>query len=193
MSVLNGVPVDLTVVLGSADLPIRQILKLNRGSMIPLNCSHDPRPVLAHFGGVHRSFVPFQCIERLVAAPGLQEQRGNAYPAQAAEGGGEGGPSPFIALEPITMSIIEYGTLTGALQVTLSLQAKSPEIAEKLNARLPEQRTKAIAAVNEYVRLHVSAYRPVDAAALREALRQALLPTTPGLADVLITDVVARP
>ncbi len=117
----------------------------------------------------------------------------SSFPAHAAGGSGESGPSPFIAMEPITMSIVEFGTLTGTLEVTLVLQARTPELAALLSARLPDQRAKAIAAVNEYVRLHVSAYRPVDAVQLRETLRQALLPVTPGLTDVLVTDVIAKP
>ena len=41
MSVLDGIAVDLQIVLGSADIPIRQLLKMSRGAMIPLGCSHD--------------------------------------------------------------------------------------------------------------------------------------------------------
>lgn len=43
MSVLEGIPVDLSIVLGSTSLPIRQVLKMGRGAMIPLDCGHsDP-------------------------------------------------------------------------------------------------------------------------------------------------------
>lgn len=41
MSVLESIYVDLSVVLGSAQVPIRQILKMGRGAMIPLDCGHD--------------------------------------------------------------------------------------------------------------------------------------------------------
>ena len=41
MSVLEGVSVDLQVVLGSTELPIRQILKMSRGAVIPLGSGHD--------------------------------------------------------------------------------------------------------------------------------------------------------
>ena len=47
MSVLEGVTVDLQIVLGSADVPIRQILKMSRGAMIPLGCGHD-EPTLVY-------------------------------------------------------------------------------------------------------------------------------------------------
>jgi flagellar motor switch protein FliN/FliY len=41
MSVLEQISIDLTVVLGSAQVPIRQILKMGRGAMIPLDCGQD--------------------------------------------------------------------------------------------------------------------------------------------------------
>lgn len=41
MSVLEGISVDLQIVLGSASVPIRQILKMSRGAIIPLGAGHD--------------------------------------------------------------------------------------------------------------------------------------------------------
>jgi flagellar motor switch protein FliN/FliY len=41
MSVLDDITIDMSVVLGSAQVPIRQILKMSRGAMIPLDCGHD--------------------------------------------------------------------------------------------------------------------------------------------------------
>ncbi|MEN3953285.1 FliM/FliN family flagellar motor switch protein [Iodidimonas sp. SYSU 1G8] len=46
MSALDDITVDLTIVLGFADVPIRQMLKMGRGSMIPLNCGHDDPTVV---------------------------------------------------------------------------------------------------------------------------------------------------
>ena len=46
MSAVEGIQVELEIVLGSAKLPIRQILKMSRGAMIPLGQSHeDPTKV----------------------------------------------------------------------------------------------------------------------------------------------------
>jgi len=46
MSAVEGIKVELEIVLGSAKLPIRQILKMSRGAMIPLSQSHeDPTEV----------------------------------------------------------------------------------------------------------------------------------------------------
>lgn len=41
MSVLEGIPIDLQIVLGSTSIPIRQVLKMSRGAMIPLDCGQD--------------------------------------------------------------------------------------------------------------------------------------------------------
>jgi len=43
MSVLEDISIDMTIVLGSCQVPIRQILKMSRGAMIPLDCGcEDP-------------------------------------------------------------------------------------------------------------------------------------------------------
>jgi flagellar motor switch protein FliN/FliY len=39
--VLDEVPVQMSIVLGSSQLPIRQILKMGRGALIPLDCGYD--------------------------------------------------------------------------------------------------------------------------------------------------------
>lgn len=38
---LDTVPVQMSIVLGSSQLPIRQILKMGRGALIPLDCGYD--------------------------------------------------------------------------------------------------------------------------------------------------------
>jgi flagellar motor switch protein FliN/FliY len=50
MSVLDDIYVDMSIVLGSAQVPIRQILKMGRGAMIPLDCGHDD-PTLVYVNG----------------------------------------------------------------------------------------------------------------------------------------------
>lgn len=41
MSALEGINVEMSIVLGSTQLPIRQILKMSRGAMIPLDSGCD--------------------------------------------------------------------------------------------------------------------------------------------------------
>ncbi|GAA3707390.1 MULTISPECIES: FliM/FliN family flagellar motor switch protein [Sphingomonas] len=50
MSVLDDITIDLSVVLGSTHVPIRQILRMGRGAMIPLDCGHDD-PSLVYVNG----------------------------------------------------------------------------------------------------------------------------------------------
>ena len=46
MSVIEDIHIDMSIVLGSCQVPIRQILKMSRGAMIPLDCGHeDPTTV----------------------------------------------------------------------------------------------------------------------------------------------------
>ena len=47
MSVLESMSIDMTIVLGSARIPIKQILKMGRGAMIPLDCGQD-EPTLVY-------------------------------------------------------------------------------------------------------------------------------------------------
>ncbi|CAH0356115.1 FliM/FliN family flagellar motor switch protein [soil metagenome] len=50
MSVLDSIFVDMSVVLGSARVPIRQILKMGRGAMVALDCGADD-PTLVYVNG----------------------------------------------------------------------------------------------------------------------------------------------
>jgi flagellar motor switch protein FliN len=50
MNVLDNTLVDVSIVLGSVQVPIRQILKMGRGAMIPLDCGHDD-PTLVYVNG----------------------------------------------------------------------------------------------------------------------------------------------
>lgn len=50
MSVLEDITIDLSIVLGSTNLPIREILAMGRGAMIALDCGHDD-PTLVYVNG----------------------------------------------------------------------------------------------------------------------------------------------
>lgn len=50
MSVLDGIMIDMSIVLGSAEVPIRQILQMSRGAMIALDCGQDD-PSLVYVNG----------------------------------------------------------------------------------------------------------------------------------------------
>ncbi|WP_242139718.1 MULTISPECIES: FliM/FliN family flagellar motor switch protein [unclassified Sphingomonas] len=49
MSVLETVPVEVSIVLGAVRLPIRQVLKMSRGATIAFDCGHeDPSCIYAN-------------------------------------------------------------------------------------------------------------------------------------------------
>ncbi len=50
MSAVEDISIDLSIVLGSATIPIRQILRMGRGAMIPLDAGHDD-PTLVYVNG----------------------------------------------------------------------------------------------------------------------------------------------
>ncbi|WOK37724.1 FliM/FliN family flagellar motor switch protein [Sphingomonas sp. C3-2] len=75
MSVVEGIPIELSIVLGSTQIPIRQVLKMSRGAMIPLDCGHnDPTLVYVNnqlvakgkvlVDGEHMSLEITEVIER---------------------------------------------------------------------------------------------------------------------------------
>jgi flagellar motor switch protein FliN/FliY len=49
MAFVEGIPVNLSVVLGMVDIPIRQVLRMGRGTTIPLNCGQND-PIHIHVG-----------------------------------------------------------------------------------------------------------------------------------------------
>lgn len=55
---LNDIHVELAVMLGSTSMPIRQILKMSRGAMIPLDARQDdPSIVLVNDQAVARGQI----------------------------------------------------------------------------------------------------------------------------------------
>lgn len=110
-------------------------------------------------------------------------------PALAAE---EGGLAPgLIAVEPITVPIIDGGRLRGTLRFTVVLDAGSAEAAGPVAAIMPQNRAALLAAAMEFARLCVSAEAPVDVARLASDLRTAVRAASPGVRNVLIVEVRA--
>jgi flagellar motor switch protein FliN/FliY len=50
MSAIEDITIDMSIVLGSTNIPIRQILSMGRGAMIALDCGHDD-PTLVYVNG----------------------------------------------------------------------------------------------------------------------------------------------
>ncbi|HEX8484334.1 FliM/FliN family flagellar motor switch protein [Sphingomonas sp.] len=50
MSVLDDITIDMTIVLGSTNIQVRQLLRMSRGATIPLDCGHDD-PTMVYVNG----------------------------------------------------------------------------------------------------------------------------------------------
>lgn len=58
MSAFNDVEVELSIVLGATRLPVREILSMSRGAMIPLDCTQDdPSLVLVNGHAIARGHI----------------------------------------------------------------------------------------------------------------------------------------
>jgi flagellar motor switch protein FliN/FliY len=47
MSVVEDIQIELSIVLGSANIPIRQVLHMGRGATVPLESGHDDPTVIS--------------------------------------------------------------------------------------------------------------------------------------------------
>lgn len=100
-------------------------------------------------------------------------------------------PDNFVPLEDITAPIIDAGRIDGQLDLSLVIEAGSPEDAANLGERRPELRAAMLASSLEFARLHASPFTPVDAGRLSEALVPAARKVDPRVARVLIVKVGA--
>lgn len=113
--------------------------------------------------------------------------------AQAAGGRATGIQGPhLVAMDEVTVPIIDSDRISGALRFKLVMDAGSPEVASRLNGEIPQLRAATVAAGLEFARLNASALRAVDAQRLDHDLTAALKGVEPGLARVLIVEVEAR-
>lgn len=112
-----------------------------------------------------------------------------AAPGHAAEGEAAG----FVAMDEISVPIIDASRVDGVLRVSLVLQARDAADAAALARRMPLLRASALAATIEFARLHGSPFSAVDVARLSAALTPALVKVDAGIAKVLIVKVSAVP
>ena len=110
-----------------------------------------------------------------------------ASPARA-EGAGEGA---LITINPISVPIIESGRITGQFRVVLKLVPQTPEDGSVLSAHQPAIQSILLSAANEYARLNVSTFRPVNVKTLRKLLLDAVRKPGHKVKDVLVIDALA--
>ena len=109
---------------------------------------------------------------------------GTGSPAETTDDG-------MVAVKPLGAPIVENGRVSGQLRVVMKIVPQNEDAGVELVARAQAWQSKLLAALNEYARLNVSVYRPVDAAKLRSALLAALKDAGAGAKDVMLIDIVA--
>lgn len=133
-------------------------------------------------------------LAALALASALVLVPGGGAQASGGGGGGDAGAEGLhlVPMEAITVPVIEYDRVTGALHFKLVLQAADDAAAAKVTAVLPTLRAATLAAAIEFARLNVSGMRAVDVAALDHDLTAAIKAAEPGVARVLIVEVGAN-
>jgi hypothetical protein len=116
---------------------------------------------------------------------GLVALSSSASAAESSEAGG------MIAFKPLGAPIIENGRVSGQLRVVMKVVPQSEEDAVEIAGRAHAWQSKLLASLNEFARLNVSIYRPVDASKLKAALLNSLREGGAKAKDVLLIDVVA--
>jgi hypothetical protein len=110
-----------------------------------------------------------------------------ASPARA-EGAGA---AALLSINPISVPIIESGRITGQFRVVLKLVPQTPEDGAILSAHQPAIQSILLSAANEYARLNVSTFRPVNVKTLRKLLLDAVRKPGHKVKDVLVIDALA--
>ena len=98
----------------------------------------------------------------------------------------------LVAMDEITVPIVDGGRMDGALTVKLVLGTGDADAADRVEAALPLLRSTSVAAALEFSRLYASPMAPVDAERLSNDLGQALRQAEPAVSRVLIVEVAAR-
>jgi hypothetical protein len=122
-----------------------------------------------------------------------------AAAANAGETGAAAGPTAapaedpyFVALDEISVPIVDGDRVTGRLRFRAVIAARDDAGRERLNAEIPRLRSEALVAGLEFSRLRAAGLRPVDAQALADALSAALQPGNPDIGRVLLVKTAAE-
>ena len=116
-----------------------------------------------------------------------------ACPATVRASEGGGGAASVVPIAELRVPVLDGGRLAGTLRVQAALDYADPALGAGAAARAPAFRDAALSAGLEFARLHVSAFAPIDAALLSQALTRAAQAVDPHVRKVLILDVSARP
>src|SRR5690606_25654111 len=67
----------------------------------------------------------------------------------------------FVAMDEISVPIIDASRIDGVLRISITLQAQDTQAAAKLAKRMPELRAAGLSVAIEFARLHASPFTPV--------------------------------
>jgi flagellar basal body-associated protein FliL len=99
--------------------------------------------------------------------------------------------SPFVAMDEISVPIVDASRIDGVLRISITLQARDANDAAKLAKRMPELRATSLSAAMEFARLHASPFTPVDARKLAAMLTPALQRVDDSITKILIVRLFA--
>lgn len=126
-----------------------------------------------------RSSLP---VSAIVAASLAAAVPGHAQQAPA---------ETFVAMQEISVPIVDAGRIDGVLRVSVVLEAKDAAGAAGLARRMPELRAAGLGAAIEFARLHATPFTPVDVRRLSGMMAPALHGVDPAITRVLIVKVSA--
>ena len=111
--------------------------------------------------------------------------------AASASGGGGAEGLHLVPMDEVNVPIIDGDRAEGRLQFKLVLEAKSDAAAQELSATMPVLRATTVSTGIEFARLYASSMMPVDARHLATEMTTALHAQNPGIARVLLVEVMA--
>ena len=114
-----------------------------------------------------------------------------AVPGAARASGGGAAPLNLVPMDEVSVPIIDGDRTDGALQFKLVLETKDEAAADSARAALPLLRSASIAAGAEFARLYASPMMPLDARRMASDMTTALRAVNPGIARVLLVEVIA--
>ena len=100
-------------------------------------------------------------------------------------------PETFVAMQEISVPIVDARRMGGVLRGSVVLEARDAASAASLAQRMPELRAAGLGAAIEFARLHASPFAPVNVRKLSDTLAPALHSVEPGIARILIVKVSA--
>lgn len=99
--------------------------------------------------------------------------------------------APFVAMNEISVPIVDAGRIEGVLRVSIVIEARDAAGASRLARKMPELRAAGLGAAIEFARLHASPFTPVNVHKLAGTLEPALRGVDSTIARILIVKVSA--